>query len=720
MSDSLFNMIFVGSLKSEDRSASVSGLRTSSFSIIFCLLVFSLNLIGQNENVSLADKTLKEIRATAKNALRLGDTYTALFYYEEWSRRNPENIDVAFDVAELYRATRNYTTAEIWYQKIADGNAEKYPLSLFHLARVQMSQEKYVEAKDNLLKFKKVANGVKDPAYKKLLKTDLLSCDFAISLKDSSATTVVEHLDTSINQPHIEFSPILFDENTMVYGSLKDNGVNYYKVELHDSMTIPLRKFYVAKKENEKWVAKGEFEGPFNKEGIHVGNGALSQDGNRFYFTLCQKNWQNKMICQLYLSEKTNGNWQEPTMMNEEINMPNYTTTQPAIGRESKNNQEVIYFVSDRPSGRGGLDIWYTEYNSRKKNYKSPKNAGSRINTAGTEVTPFYDNSTHQLYFSSDGGIGIGGLDVFSIAGEKSKWEEPKNLKQAINSPADDIDFKLSNDHKGGFLVSNRKGGVALLNETCCDDIYEFKFTEYININLIGRVLDSSDCVTKYNLNLYINNKETNEKYLVGQFQPDNCDFDVKLESGFDYTVEVKKEGYLNGSVDVSTTDIKKTTTLETVINLVKIPEKPMVLVGILYEFDSPKLTPEAKIAIDTALYVLLKQNPEIIVQISSHTDSKGADNYNMTLSHKRAQSVVRYLVLNGINEKRLRYQGYGETMPIALNENPDGSDNPEGRALNRRTDFQIIGKLSVEDLEVEEKETKIKSKPPKKKGNAF
>ena len=720
MSDSLFNMIFVGSLKSEDRSASVSGLRTSSFSIIFCLLVFSLNLVGQNENVSLADKTLKEIRATAKNALRLGDTYTALFYYEEWSRRNPENIDVAFDVAELYRTTRNYSVAEICYQKIADGNAEQYPLSLFHLARVQMSQEKYVEAKDNLLKFKKVANGVKDPAYKKLLKTDLLSCDFAISLKDSNATTVVEHLDTSINQPHIEFSPILFDENTMVYGSLKDNGVNYYKVELHDSMTIPLRKFYVAKKENEKWVAKGEFEGPFNKEGIHVGNGALSQDGNRFYFTLCQKNWQNKMICQLYLSEKTNGNWQEPVIMNEEINMPNYTTTQPAIGRESKNNQEVIYFVSDRPSGRGGLDVWYTEYNSRKKNYKSPKNAGSRINTAGTEVTPFYDNSTHQLYFSSDGGIGIGGLDVFSIAGEKSKWEEPKNLKQAINSPADDIDFTLSNDHKGGFLVSNRKGGVALLNETCCDDIYEFKFTEYININLIGRVLDSSDCVTNYHLNLYINNKETNEKYLVGQFQPGNCDFDVKLESGFDYTVEVKKEGYLNGSVDVSTTDIKKTTTLETVINLVKIPEKPMVLVGILYEFDSPNLTPEAKIAIDTSLYVILKQNPDIIIQISSHTDSKGADNYNMTLSHKRAQSVVRYLVLNGINEKRLRYQGYGETMPIALNENPDGSDNPEGRALNRRTDFQIIGKLNLEDLEIEEKEVKPTTKPPKKKGNTF
>ena len=688
--------------------------------VIFCLLAFSFHVKGQNEGNSLSDKTLKEIRATAKNALRLGDTYTALFYYEEWLRRTPERIDVAFEVAELYRTTRNYTVAEICYQKIADTHAEKYPLSLYHLAKTQLSLEKYVEAKDNFLKFKKVANGVNDPAYKKLLKNDLLSCDFAISLKDSISKTVVEHLDTSINQPHIEFSPMLFDDNTMVYGSLKDNGVNYYKVELHDSMTIPLRKFYVAKKENEKWVSKGEFEGPFNKEGIHVGNGAISEDGNRFYFTMCKKNWQNKMICQLFLSEKNNGKWQEPVVMNEEINIPNYTTTQPAIGRESKNNQEVIYFVSDRKGGKGGLDIWFTEYNSKKKNYKTPKNAGSRINTAGNEVTPYYDNSTHQLYFSSDGGIGIGGLDVYSIEGEKSKWEEPRNLKQTINSPADDIDFTLSNDHKGGFLVSNRKGGVALLNETCCDDIYEFKYTEYININLLGQVLDSTDCLTDYSINLYINNKEMNEKYLSKQIQFGNCDFDFRLESGFDYTVEVKKEGYLNGNAEISTVNITKSETLHTKINMTKIPVKPMVLVGILYEFDSPKLTPEAKIAIDTSLYVLLKQNPEIIIQIASHTDSKGADAYNMKLSHQRAQSVVRYLVLNGINEKRLRYQGYGETMPIALNENPDGSDNPEGRALNRRTDFQIIGKLNPEDLEIEEKEVKQTTKPPKKKGNTF
>lgn len=688
--------------------------------ITLCLLLISINLSSQNEIPSTEDKSLKEIRSTAKNALRLGDTYTALFYYLEWSNKAPENISVIYQVAELYRFTRNYTEAEIWYKKVADSNLEQYPLSLFYLARAQMSLEKYTEAKENFGKFKKVSNEVKDPTFKKLLKTDLLSCDYAIGMKDSTNKAVVEHLDTSINHPHIEFSPMIMDETTLVYGSLVDEGVNYYNVALHDSMKIPLRKLYVAKKENDKWVAKGEFEGPFNQEGIHVGNSVLSDDGNKIYFTLCQKNWQNKVICQLYFSEKQGSKWQEAIKMNDQINIPNYTTTQPAIGRESKKNEEVIYFVSDRPGGKGEMDIWFTEYNTRKKVYKAPKNAGSRINTVGTEFTPYYDISLHTLYFSSDGMVGIGGLDVFSAGGEKNKWEDPVNMEKAINSPADDIDFIIAKDHKSGFVVSNRKGGVALLNPTCCDDIYEVKFTAYISINLLGNVLDSADCLTDYEIYIYINNKAEGEKYLSKQLKSDNCNFDINLEQGADYIVEVRKDGYLNGSKEISTKGITKSETLNTEINLTKIPEKPMVLPGILYEFNSDKLTKESQISIDTTLYLILKQNPEIIVQISSHTDNKGTEAYNLKLSKQRAESVVRYLVLNGISEKRLQYQGYGESMPVAPNENVDGTDNPEGRQLNRRTEFQIVGKINPLDVEDEKEKEKPKTAPKKKKNNAF
>lgn len=663
---------------------------------------------SQNEKPDLTSKPLKEIKGIAKNSLRLGDTYTALFYYEEWATRKPENVSIAFRVAELYRSTKNYPKAEQWYEQVRKLEMDAFPESTFYLAQMQMSQGKYVKAKENFTNFKKTARDLPDPKYKKLTKIALQSCDFSIGYKDSTNTAVLEHLGNTINQAHVEFSPVVLDENTLVYGSLKENGINIYDVAMHDSMQIPLRKLYVAKKKNKEWVSQGELEGPFNKEGEHMGNSALSADGKRMYFTRCKKNWMNKVICELYYSDLKNGEWQPEVRMNDLINMPNYTTTQPAIGKESKKNREIIYFVSDRPGGKGGLDIWYTEYDKRKDRYKSPRNAGSKINSIADEFTPFYDIPTHKLYFSSEGKVGFGGLDVYWADGEKSRWEPAINMGLAVNSTADDFDFILNKDKKGGFLVTNREGGVALLHPTCCDDIYAFRFTEYIEIDLRGLVLSEGEKLTDYNLNIYINFdegvseeiKEIKERYLAQQLEIDASVFTVQLEEGYHYTIEATKEGYLNGSVEVSTQGIAESTTIETQINLPKMSEEPMVLKGILYEFNSPDLTANAKAAIDTTLYLILIQNPDIIVQISSHTDSKGTDAYNLKLSKKRAQSVVKYLKKRGIDDKRLKSQGYGESRPIAPNQNQDGTDNPTGRQLNRRTEFQIVGKVKRKIVE--------------------
>lgn len=675
--------------------------------LITCLgLLISFSIASaQNNPPTIDGKKKREIKGTARTALRLGDTYTALFYYQEWAKLEPSNLKITNQVAELYWKTRNYIEAEKWCQKVVDENAEKYPLSLFYLGRAQMAQEKYEEAKKNFAKFKKMARDLKDPGYRKLVSNDLESCDYAISMKDSTPVTVVEHLGNSINQAHVEFSPVPVDQNTFIYGSLRDDAVNYYDVALHDSMQIPLRKFYYAEKEGEEWVSKGEFQGPFNKDNAHVGNGALSQDGKRFYFTICQKNWQNKVICHLYYSKKEDDGWGEPISLGDEVNLPNYTSTQPAVGRESRKNAEVIYFVTDRPRSKGGWDIWYTEYYARRDKFKKPRSCGAKINSAGTESTPYYDLSTHTLYYSTDGKPGFGGLDVHKAEGEKSRWDNHENMGKNVNSSADDIDFTWNKDHKSGFFVSNRKGGVALLNETCCDDIYEFKLVEYININLMGDVLDSAKCLEGAELYVYIKNKETGDKYLTEQLELEGCKFDIPLQQGYEYYLEARKDGYFNSNAQVTTVGIKESTTLETELNLKKIPDKPIVLPGILYEFDSAELTPGAKTEIDTALMPIMIDNPDIIIQISSHTDSRGSDSYNMKLSARRAESVVKYLISSGINKKRLKSEGFGETVPVAPNENPDGSDNPEGRALNRRTEFQIIGRLDLEDEDIDEPE---------------
>lgn len=643
---------------------------------------------------------MRKIKGLATNSLRLGDTYGALVYYKEWAKRKPENAKVIFQLAELYRGARDYEHASDAYWKFLKlTGGQKNPMALYHAGDMFMQTGKYEEAKSNFIKFKRFASNMDDKWYKKITLNKIEGCELAISLRDSVNKAEVEHLDESINKAHIEFSPIPLDENTLIYGSLVSEGVEFYDLDAVDSTALPKRKFYLAKQENGKWKSAGEFNDPIGEQQHHIGNGALSPDGNRFYFTQCQENFQGKIICHLFYSEKENGKWGAPIEMNDQINLSGYTTTQPTVGRESKRNQEVIYFVSDRPEGKGGLDIWFTEYHARTKRFRAPQNAGAAVNTPGTEFTPYYDVTTHSLYFSSDGRVGLGGLDVYKIEGEKTKWQKDslQHLGKAVNSPADDFDFVLNRDRNSGFLVSNREGGIALMNATCCDDIYSFEFVEYVNIQLNGLVIDST-CLDEVDILLYMKDPTTGEKYLAEELRVNPCTFSFTLEPDRDYSIEAKKVGYFNDIIDVTTRKRTPADTLNVELQLKKIPKKPIVLEGILYDFDSANLTASAKESLDTGLYPIMIENPQVIIELSSHTDSKGSDAYNLKLSEERAKSVVDYMISKGIMAKRLVAKGYGETKPIAANTNEDGSDNPDGRALNRRTEFEIIGELAEDE----------------------
>lgn len=670
------------------------------FSLLFAL-AWSETSIAQQNVPETEQLNMRKIRGLAQNSLRMGDTYSALIYYKEWAKRKPENASVILQLAELYRNARDYEHASdaYWnYLKLTGG--QKNQMALFHAGNMFMQTGKYEEARSNFIKFRRYAKRMDDRWYRCVTEYRIAGCELAMSLRDSVKKAEVQHLDESINKAHIEFSPIPMDDNTLIYGSLISDEVEFYDMEELDTADLPKRKFYLAKKEGDEWKSAGEFKEPVGETNIHVGNGALSPDGNRFYFTKCQENFTGKTICHLWYSEKEHGKWGEPVEMNDAINLSNFTTTQPTVGRESKRNQEVIYFVSDRPEGKGGLDIWFTEYHARTKRFRAPKNAGASVNTPGDEFTPYYDVSTHSLYFSTDGRVGLGGLDVYKIEGEKTRWSKDslQHLGKEINSPADDFDFILNKDRNSGFLVSNREGGVALLNATCCDDIYSFEFVEYVNIHLDGLVIDSTECLDEVDVLLYLRNEETGEKYLAEELRVNPCSFSFTLESNQDFTIEAKKVGYFNDVLDVTTRDKTPADTLKIELQLKKIPKQPIVLEGILYDFDSANLTVSAKESLDTGLYPIMIENPQIIIELSSHTDSKGSDAYNLKLSDERAQSVVKYMIEKGIMAKRLKAKGYGETKPIAPNTNEDGSDNPEGRALNRRTEFEIIGELSEDE----------------------
>ena len=718
----------------------------------FFFIGFTLSGFSQGKKKYASPGHVKKMAHTAEE---MGDIYSAINLYQTFLNANPDNLKISFRLAECYRKARNYENAQALYDKVYEGNKSKYITALFYSGQMLMQQGKYKEALEAFTQFKKESRSVtiKDERYfKKMTKVLITACNQAKAIRDSAQKVIIFHLDTSVNKAHIEASPLSLSNNKLLYSSLRTNKLESYNLN-DTSVKIPVRKFYVATGKDGNWKTTGEFDGPFNDPETNVANGSFSPDGNRFYFTKTTKNKAGKTISQIYVSKRTGRTWSEPIKLAPPINDPFYTTTQPTVGIESKKNLEVVYFVTDRPGGKGGTDIWYFLYDANRNKYSKPRKIGSKLNTVGNEMTPYFDMETHSLYFSSDGYPGLGGLDIFKSTGELRNWTPPVNVGYPINSEADDLYFTISKNRESGFFTSNRKGGIPLESATCCDDIYNFRWTQYIHIMVKGNIFTKYTSTNKDTINRILNPSQLfndtlpkdstmlvnndsiqfsstdsiSKTFAVKGNQTDSIIYldsakvslylitfengiptdyliksitakkdgyyDFHLEQGNYYRIVAEKDGYFNGIATLSTTNIKKSDTLIKDIPLKKIPMQAIVLKNIYYEFDKWDLTEQAKQTIDSTLYPILRDNPKLIVEISSHTDSKGNDSYNKKLSQKRAESVVNYLTQEkGIDSKRLTAKGYGESRPIAPNTNKDGSDNPEGRAKNRRTEFKVIG----------------------------
>lgn len=681
-----------------------------------------------------------QLKNFGRNASRVGDIYSAINYYEKYCELKPDNHKIIVKLADLYRKARDYKKALELYEKCYKAAPEDFPLTLYYLALMQKMNGDYVKAKENFTKYAKDNRKAKDAEskiFRKLTANEIAGCDMAPGLIDQPLKVVVTHLDTSINKAHVEFSPYPLNDSTLLYASLKQEGLNYYHSTGDSSDKMPVRQLYVAKKKNDEWQGGTRFPGPFNLEDVQTGNGTYSPNGKRFYFTRCAPNWKGKNICAIYVSNFVDGAWKTPEKLNEQINNPNYTSTQPTVGMESKYNYEVLYFISDREGGKGGTDIWLTIYDAKKKMYKAPQNAGPKINTVGDELTPFFDMETKTMYFSSTGWPGLGGLDIFKCIGEAKSWTVPVNAGYPLNSSVDDIYGVVNKNQEGGFFVSNREGGISLKSATCCDDIYGYKYIKYIHLAASGLIFESDDSTatrlmeeysakaqkiilagdsytagtrvkedfpvtekitakTNTVVSLYLIDEDKNEVFIRSDTTNDKGRYSMKLEQGNNYKLVVNSPGYLNKKINISTKNSTVSDTINSNIGITKIPKGPVILRNIYYPFDKASLTDEAKANVDTSIFVLLTENPQITVEISSHTDNKGGDDYNLKLSQKRAESVVSYLIAKGIDKKRLSAKGYGETKPIAPDSHPDGSDNPDGRQMNRRTEMRVTGVLET------------------------
>lgn len=668
------------------------------------LILFALFFIIGHGSFSQADSTVlkrsnpKQLKRQGKNAVQQNDPGAAISFFEAYLKTNKSDAGVQYMLAQAYYDIGDYENAEHYFLSSYANMHDKNSEALYYYAKMQKSNGKYDSARINFQKFKKEYKG-KEKSLRKQAGKEIAFCDSVQKLAGTEKKVIVTRLDTSINKVNTEAAPFNLDEKTMIFTSLRTEKVEYITED--DTSRPVTRKLYLAKKVGDNWKFSGEYGDNFNAPNFNTGNACFSADRKRIYFTRCKENMKGEMICAIYTSHLEGNSWSEPEKLPKNINNPKFSNTMPSVTADPKNGNDVIYFVSNNKEGRGGRDIWFTIYDKKNKVYKTPKNAGNKVNSSQDEMSPFFDNETRTLYFSSEGWGGLGGFDVYRASGDGRKWTSIENVGQPVNSGSDDIYYTISPNREEGFFVSNRKGGNTLKNKACCDDIYTYRHSQYIRINLDGLVFEQERPdvpIPQATVEIYIKDKRTKEKAIVKTLMTDSQgNYKTSLEAGQEYFIIIKKKDFLGTSTEVSTLGMNTSQEIKRTSYLSKEPREPIRIPNIHYEFDKAVILESSKISIDTTVLALMEANPELIVEIQSHTDSKGNDQYNIKLSQKRAESVVVYLTQKGINTKRLVAKGYGESKPIAPNDKPDGSDNPEGRAKNRRTDFKIIGKLDIE-----------------------
>lgn len=670
-------------------------------------LLFVLHLASLVHSQPVDSSTLgaAKLKKAAANAERYGDYYTALNYYSVYASKNQKNAEITNKLAQLLERNRDYASAAQTYLDAYQLD-DKDPQPFYdHIRMVKMTGK----VKEARAKFEDFYGMLREKGYdkswKKLLRTEINSCDTAIALMADSLSVKITNLGNRINGPHQEFAPIPLGDSVLVFGSLRENTINYRSVDSASTR----RQLYISRFESDGWSEAELWNMPFNTPNYHVVNGSFNQAGDYFVFTRCAENWKKEMNCQLWSSRLKDGTWQASVLLEGTINEGGTIVTQPAFAYDQRKERDVLYFVSNNPEGEGGMDIYYTYYNERSKEWRAPKNLGRRINGAGDEITPYFQQKEQKLYYSSNSLSGMGGLDIYSSRGELSKFAKPENVGYPINSSVDDFYFVIKADRESGFFASNRSGGYQMLNETCCDDLYSFGIDNVIHINMEGfvmRVTDedyvegqgdvlssssfNSDFLGTVNVDLFL--KEEEGDVLMQRLVTDGDGvFKMEFEAEKEYRIVLSKPGYFTNHVDIDTRNVSESKVIRQNIGLSEISLGNILIRNINYEFDSADLSAEAQQEINKGILNMLLENPGLTVEIGSHTDDRGDDTYNEALSQRRADNVVRFLTERGIPADRLKAKGYGESSPIAGNTLPDGSDNPQGRAANRRTEFKIL-----------------------------
>lgn len=646
--------------------------------LLFSAFTFAQNPMPPGQYTTKNKKAIKYLEE-GKKAFEYKDDVKAEKSFLKALESDPNFIEAALGLANLYQLTNQHPKAIEYYNRAIQINPSFYKNSYYFLSQSLLAIGQYDEAQKNLevfLKFDRINPETKENALRMLANAKFGS-DAVKHPKEYKLVNVGPGINSNFDE---YFPAVTADGNTFLFTrSLRDAQMPEYFNE----------DFYESKKVNAIWQQAQpirEINSPGNE-----GAPTLSADGTIMFFVSCANQFGEYSTpdrkgygsCDIFYAQKVNGKWTKPRNAGASINSANWET-QPSFSSDGK----TLYFIRG-VLGRGGVrdqDIYFSTIGEDGR-FSPAEKLASTVNTPYKEESVFIHPDNQTLYFASEGHVGLGGLDIYMTKRQANgEWGNAVNLGYPINTFGDDISLLVSPEGKLAYIASDRQGGEGGL------DVYQFELPEDVRPEKItyvkGKVFDAR---TKQPLEAAFDliDLETKLPVTTAYTQADG-NFLVTLTSNKNYLVNVNKPGYLfysdNFSLKEQTVDFNKPFELQIPLEPIDIGSV-VELKNVFFDVDKWDIKPASTLELEK-LTNLLTKNPTLKLEIGGHTDNSGDKNKNLILSANRAKAVYDYLIVNGkINAARLSYKGYGDSMPKVPN------DSAENKALNRRTEFKVIGK---------------------------
>ena len=648
-------------------------MRKALFIIVFflCLIQAQAQSFITSKNAPEKIKEAFKIAFADFNAENYGKSIKEL---DKIIKKCPNFINAYQLMADCYIQQKNWKEATIFLNKAASLGPDYDPKIYYLLGQIAMEQEQYVDARSQFEKFLKYPS--KSDAISNRAKKLLGDAIFRPDALSKPVRFEPKNMGTNINSSNRDYFPsITADENTMIFTVQIGEG-QYGQEDLYRSL-----------KKNGEWTKAEPIPNVNTTE--NEAAQSVSADGKFLVFTVCNRAGDFGS-CDLYFSERINGRWSDPKNLGSAINTANWES-QPSVSP----NADAIYFTRGGARGQGDKNLMISKRNE-DGSWAEPL-AITELNTPYDDSAPCIHPDGQTLYFSSSGHPGMGGLDLFvSRLRTDGIWDKPQNLGYPINTAQNEEALAVALSGSLAFIASDRPGGFGSL------DIYSFEMPKAIQPNPVTYVKGYVyDAVTKKALN-----KTTVEIYdlsadkLFTKTKTDaDGEFMLCMPLGRDYSLNVKKQKYLFYSDNFALKEIRNQQNpflLDIPLQPILEPSgkidtssnikegNPIILKNVFFATNSAELRVESEVELNR-LKQLLDENPKMKIRINGHTDNEGSDSDNLLLSDRRAKAVRDYLISKGIAEVRLDAKGYGETKPISNN------DSPEGRQLNRRTEFVVV-----------------------------